>query len=75
LVGFCRGDVICLGPSAAPVGVKAEERFPAAAVIRVEGPPFAALEIPIVDARDPEDTGPWPGCAVDFVNRYPHMRG
>lgn len=75
LVGFCRGDVICLGPSAAPVVVKAEERFPAGAVIRVEGPPFAAIEVPIVDERNPEGGQRWPGCAVDFVSRYPHLRG
>jgi 2-keto-4-pentenoate hydratase/2-oxohepta-3-ene-1,7-dioic acid hydratase in catechol pathway len=74
LITFCRGDVICLGPSAAPVVVPATSRFPAGSVIRVEGPPFPAIEIPVDDRRDPDHASAWPGCEVDFVARYPHLR-
>ena len=74
LIGFCRGDVICLGPSDAPVVVRAEAKFPAGSVIRVEGPPFPPIEIPIDDRRAPQNASPWPGCAVDFIARYPHLR-
>ena len=74
LIAFCRGDVICLGPVAAPVVVPATAKFPAGSVIRVEGAPFPSIEIPIDDRRDPGNAPPWPGCEVDFGARYPHLR-
>jgi 2-keto-4-pentenoate hydratase/2-oxohepta-3-ene-1,7-dioic acid hydratase in catechol pathway len=74
LVGFLQGDVICLGPTGAPVVVGAQERFPSGSCIKVEGPPFPGLEILIDDRRDPQNAKPWPGCNVDFVSRYPHFR-
>lgn len=74
LMGFRRGDVICLGPTDAPVVVSAQERFPPGSVIRVEGLPFPLIEVPIDDRRDPGNASPWPGCEVDFVTRYPHLR-
>ncbi len=74
LVGFRRGDVICPGPSDAPVVVSADDRFPPGSVIKVEGPPFPTLEILIDDRRDPDNAPPWPGCEVDFIARYPHLR-
>lgn len=74
LMGFCRGDVICLGPTDAPAVVSAQVRFPAGSIIRVEGHPFPSIEIPVDDRRDPENAPPWPGCDVDFIARYPHLR-
>lgn len=74
LVGFAWGDVICLGPTDAPVVVGAHEPFPQGSTIRVEGPPFPAIEIPIFDRRAPENAPPWPGCDVDFIARYSHLR-
>ena len=74
LVGFRWGDVICLGPTDAPVVASAQGRFPPGSVIRVEGAPFPPLEIPVFDRRDPENAPPWPGCEVDFVARFPHLR-
>jgi 2-keto-4-pentenoate hydratase/2-oxohepta-3-ene-1,7-dioic acid hydratase in catechol pathway len=74
LMGFRRGDVICLGPSDAPVVVPARDRFPPGSVIRVEGAPFPAIEILVEDRRDPGHAPPWPGCEMDFVARYPHLR-
>jgi 2-keto-4-pentenoate hydratase/2-oxohepta-3-ene-1,7-dioic acid hydratase in catechol pathway len=74
LVGFRRGDVVCLGPSDAPVVVGAKKRLQSGSVIRVDGPPFPSIEVPIDDRRDPENAAPWPGCNVDFVARYPHLR-
>ena len=74
LIAFCRGDVICLGPADAPVVVGPDARFAPGSVIRVEGPPFPAIEIPVDDRRDPAGADPWPGCVVDFVARYPHLR-
>lgn len=74
LVGFRRGDVICLGPSNAPVVVGAQERFPHGSVIKVEAMPFPPIRIPIDDRRDSRNAPPWPGCDVDFVARYPHLR-
>jgi 2-keto-4-pentenoate hydratase/2-oxohepta-3-ene-1,7-dioic acid hydratase in catechol pathway len=74
LVGFCRGDVICLGPSDAPVVVGAQERLPTGGVIEAEGPPFPTIQIPIDDRRDPYSALPWPSCELNFVARYPHLR-
>jgi len=74
LIGFRWGDVICLGPTDAPVVVDAQDRFPLGSVIGVEGPPFPAIEVPLLDRRDLQAGSPWPGCAVDFVARYPHLR-
>lgn len=74
LMAFDRGDVFCLGPSDAPVVIAPEERFPEGSVIRVEGPPFPALYIPVDDRRDLDFTESWPGCEVDFVSRYPYLR-
>jgi 2-keto-4-pentenoate hydratase/2-oxohepta-3-ene-1,7-dioic acid hydratase in catechol pathway len=74
LMGFCRGDVLCLGPVEAPLVLPPQERLPAGSVIRIEGPPFTPVTVPVEDGRDPEDAAPWPGCAVDFVQRYPHLR-
>lgn len=74
LMGFRRGDVICLGPADAPVVVTARDRFPPGSIIRVEGSPFPTIEIPVEDRRDPGQAPPWPGCEIDFVARYPHLR-
>jgi len=74
LMGFRRGDVICLGPSDAPVVVTAQDRFLPGSTIRVEGAPFPTLEIAVEDRRDPGRAAPWPGCEIDFVARYPHLR-
>ena len=74
LITFFRGDVICLGPADAPMVVPAASKFPAGSVIRVEGAPFPTIEIPVDDWRNPGNAPPWPGCEVDFIARYPHLR-
>jgi hypothetical protein len=48
--------------------------IPPGSIIKVEGRPFPPIEIPIDDRRDPCNALPWPGCDVDFVTRYPHLR-
>ena len=74
LMGFRRGDVFCLGPTDAPIVIRADDRFPDNAVLHVEGPPFAPLIIPVEDHRSPDLPSEWPGCTIDFVARYPHLR-
>jgi 2-keto-4-pentenoate hydratase/2-oxohepta-3-ene-1,7-dioic acid hydratase in catechol pathway len=74
LIAFRRGDIICLGPVAAPIVVGPKDQFPPGTVIRVEGPPFEPIEITVEDRRDPDTSHPWPGCEIDFISRYPHLR-
>jgi len=75
LRGFCRGDLICLGPTDAPIVMHACDRFPEGSIIRVEGTPFPPVEVPIEDRYDPANASPWPGCTVEFVARCLHLRG
>ncbi|MBC8555291.1 MAG: fumarylacetoacetate hydrolase family protein [Candidatus Brocadiales bacterium] len=74
LIAFRRGDIICLGPSNAPVVIDERDLFEANSTIRIEAPPFKPIEIVIDDRREPDGVHTWPGCDVDFISRYSHLK-
>jgi hypothetical protein len=73
LMGFRKGDILCLGPVTEPIVISSHDRFPDDSTLRVTSPSFPDLDIPVDDQRKPEDKTPWPGCDVDFISRFPYM--